>query len=757
MPDDISKCRLIKKLLQGPVKELTQCYRDTAADYKNLAEALKERYDQPDILLSYLQRKLRDMRIPERETAASLRTFYTQIQALCRQLTDAGRNTDDPMITDTIYSKLPAKMKAKVAEQRLASPADGWSTQKLLDLMKAHVRLAEHISLSNDAQYPVVEKKDVPQHRNVHAIQASSTSPEDDYANAYSDVGDQEDSHEATSVSSGLAPLSHPMPAVGSAGKVVYNIYNGVGQSRDVQGKRSGPPHMPKSSTKAGERRQNNVHLLAREDQTDGDESLSDGSEIVDEIASDAESDLNYGLEPPSAVAHVLVTQKEENVMALGTAKRTLMMTAKADVSNGSDKSLKRHCTIFFDCGSSETLITKDLATKLDLPVLERSMTTFHHFGEKKGRSMVTWRVQFDVHLNDGTLMPIEADAVDYLCGSMPTMSYGPGPVAVALELSYKAVNATMEEPQILIGLDYIHEFELTRRIPRLPNGFYVYDSRVGQILCGRGKVVGRQPTARQVNLIQRTPSTGVSHSDDSPPSHTVSAIVQKDQELQAIERLVQLEALGIESPDQVNEEEAVMERHRETLKRLPDGRYEVSFPYREEVLQLLRGGVPLHKILATNYRPALARLNSIWKTYLRDNPECRDNYSNAFEVQLSRKIIELVDPHTLSEDEQVLVHYLAHHPVFRADKPTQLRIVFDGSARSGPGTRSLNDCLHPGPSLLESLIGILLRSRIASVLILGDIEKAFLQIGLRPEDRDVTRFLWLKDPAKPPTPDNLL
>ncbi|KAH7673247.1 gag protein, partial [Aphelenchoides avenae] len=217
MPDDISKCRLIKKLLQGPVKELTQCYRDTAADYKNLAEALKERYDQPDILLSYLQRKLRDMRIPDRETAASLRTFYTQIQALCRQLTDAGRNTDDPMITDTIYSKLPAKMKAKVAEQRLASPADGWSTQKLLDLMKAHVRLAEHISLSNDAQYPVVEKKDVPQHRNVHAIQASSTSPEDDYVDAHSHVGDQEDSHDATSVSSGLAPSSHPMPAVGSA------------------------------------------------------------------------------------------------------------------------------------------------------------------------------------------------------------------------------------------------------------------------------------------------------------------------------------------------------------------------------------------------------------------------------------------------------------------------------------------------------------------------------------------------------------
>ena len=55
-----------------------------------------------------------------------------------------------------------------------------------------------------------------------------------------------------------------------------------------------------------------------------------------------------------------------------------------------------------------------------------------------------------------------------------------------------------------------------------------------------------------------------------------------------------------------------------------------------------------------------------------------------------------------------------------------------------------------------EDLCGLLLRLRIYKVALTADIEKAFLQVRLQPADRDVTTFLWLKDPTKPLSKDNL-
>uniref|UniRef100_A0A1I7W2Q3 Reverse transcriptase domain-containing protein n=1 Tax=Loa loa TaxID=7209 RepID=A0A1I7W2Q3_LOALO len=57
---------------------------------------------------------------------------------------------------------------------------------------------------------------------------------------------------------------------------------------------------------------------------------------------------------------------------------------------------------------------------------------------------------------------------------------------------------------------------------------------------------------------------------------------------------------------------------------------------------------------------------------------------------------------------------------------------------------------------MMPSLIGILLRTRQKRYLVIADVEKVFLQVSLKQEDRDVTRFLWLKDKTKGATQKNL-
>ena len=53
----------------------------------------------------------------------------------------------------------------------------------------------------------------------------------------------------------------------------------------------------------------------------------------------------------------------------------------------------------------------------------------------------------------------------------------------------------------------------------------------------------------------------------------------------------------------------------------------------------------------------------------------------------------------------------------------------------------------HVGPSLNPLLYDILLRFRENKIVLVGDIEKAFLNVIVDKSDRDCLRFLWLEDP----------
>ena len=73
----------------------------------------------------------------------------------------------------------------------------------------------------------------------------------------------------------------------------------------------------------------------------------------------------------------------------------------------------------------------------------------------------------------------------------------------------------------------------------------------------------------------------------------------------------------------------------------------------------------------------------------------------------------------------------------------SKCRMVFYASAQPAPLMNSINDCMYKSPALQPNIWDIMIRARMVPCLLVGDLKQAFLQIGIKPEDRDAFRFIF--------------
>ena len=118
--------------------------------------------------------------------------------------------------------------------------------------------------------------------------------------------------------------------------------------------------------------------------------------------------------------------------------------------------------------------------------------------------------------------------------------------------------------------------------------------------------------------------------------------------------------------------------------------------------------------------------------------------YDQVIQEQLAEGVVERVTEEVNFGQREF---YLPHKAVIRENaESTKLRIVYDASARENSRSFSLNDCLETGPALQNLLWSVLIRTRFKPIALCGDLQKAFLQIRIKADDRDTLRFHWIKE-----------
>ncbi|KAL3075407.1 hypothetical protein niasHT_036127 [Heterodera trifolii] len=413
-------------------------------------------------------------------------------------------------------------------------------------------------------------------------------------------------------------------------------------------------------------------------------------------------------------------TAKESNSSTKRTAsemdtraQHKLLLTKRVTVYNPENPKLSKKVLAFFDSGSERSYVEKALASFLKLEAKNPAEITLTGFaGVDLGTyTMHMTKLCMKTAMGEKT---IEPEITTRVLREMAHVEF-----ADLYDSDFEATQLQSPteslQPLVLIGTDYFADFDIKTE-KRLPSGFWVANSKVGRLILGKGNL-------SKPKMTKKVTSTAISQ-------EAVEVQLQNDDDglNSMVKQFFDLEAAGMADAAHPTENEQWLDHFNKELHfNMEEKRYEVALPWNNRAEEL-----------QPNYGLARGRLDNNLKKLDKEKFQL---YDQIIQEQLSKGIVEMVpDPKAWTGK----LHYLPHQAVIKDDhQTTKLRIVYDGSAHT-KDTPSLNQCLDKGPQLLNDLIGIVMRCRMSEILICADIEKAFLQILIKEEDRDALRFLWV-------------
>ena len=398
----------------------------------------------------------------------------------------------------------------------------------------------------------------------------------------------------------------------------------------------------------------------------------------------------------------------------------TLLQTARATVYAPLNDDVSCQAPILFDLGSQKSYVSRALKNQLGLIPIRTDKILLKTFGSNEPILKTCEVVQISIQCQHELQIFIQAYVVNTVCSPISNqfieVASSNYPHLQSLPLADCNSDHGDLNVQILIGGDFYWSF-MQSEVIRGEAGYgpTAVLSRLGYVLSGPVEIPYLNDVTSNFNMFQTM--------------KVETTVLQEDITLKGeLSKFWQLDSLGI--IDDIASESDVYSDFNRKIK-FNGIRYQVSLPFKEQ-----------HTLIPDNYGLCRNRLYSLLRR-LRQRPEILREYNEIINQLLQSGVIEVVhDPHEKVQPGSI--HYIPHKEILRSDKSTtRLRIVYDASSKIS-GQVSINECLHPGPPFTPMIFDILIRFRVHKIALVGDLEKAFLNVEVDPEQRNLLRFLWV-------------
>lgn len=688
------KLSYLRAQLRGDATQAIAGLSLTSASYEHSVEVLKKRFGQRHILVSSHMQALIDLSSPT-NTLEGLRRFHDQIESHIRSLTSLERSTDTygAMLVPFLLRKLPVDTIRNLAREHENSD---WTIEELQEALLKEVRIFEtslHTIMPRRSTTSV-EAPSLPTasfHTNVNTptkLNKPTHRPSCGYCKS--------NAHASTNCNT----VDTPQTRVEFIKQ--HNLcFNCLGH------------HIASRCTSKKRCRQckRKHHTSICTNNTD---IPSNHSNPPSNHSSPPSNNSNPPQNTPNVSAVTTSTTTTLQSIHLTKEPTCLLKTAVATVAN---KNTHVDANILFDEGSQRSFATQVLIDKLQLQPHQTETIHLSAFGSTNPQMKKLSIANLQVITNTGTSVSITVLIVPSIAtpleNTMKTSALTHLPYLKGLQLAHPVTRSDSFEISLLIGAD--HYWDLVGDHTVRGNGPTAVSSKLGYLLSGPISPVNPQQPVNTTTL--------------------VCMVTNHKQEEQNLQNLWSIESIGISPATSFNPDEQFVQNYSSSsISRCSDGSYMARFPWKEQ-----------HPPLPTNFNICKRRTHSLVRR-LSQTPQLLSKYAAIIADQLQRGFIERVQEPNLSTG----THYIPHHAVQKDSVTTPIRIVFDCSCRESTSSASLNDCLEPGPTLLNDLCSIILRFRVHNYSFATDIEKAFLHIRLHPDDRDCTRFLWLSNPSDP-------